>query len=117
MKIQLARLRDSLGLELIEEQEAAVLHIYKPNGLLFKVTVPTTVLEWFVDAHDDSGVIWSEWAEHYPIDGETREQLAAEMASELERFVTMLVASEVRVSGNKVIEFRASDVWERASLS
>ena len=120
MKIMLVRLRDALGLELVEQVHAWILCIRKPAGLVFNVTVPHAVLEWFVDAHDDSGAIWSEWADYYPINGETRE-LLTEMAFEIERFVTIMVNSEIRVShdeakSKKGIELKVGGSWQSASL-
>ena len=122
MKTLLARLRTALGIELVEQQQAGILCIHKPKGLQFKVTVAYDVLEWFVDANDDSGAVWSEWADYYPINGEAREQLVTEMAFDLERFVTILARSEIRVSTDqtkfeRVIELKAGDSWKIASLS
>lgn len=122
MKTLLARLRDALGIELVEQQQAGILCIHKPKALLFKVTVPHDALEWFVDAHDESGAVWSEWADHYPINGETREQLLTKMAFDVERVVTLLGESEIRVSpdqakSKRVIEIKVGDSWKRASLS
>lgn len=121
MKIMLGRLSDSLGLELVEQVHAWILCIRKPAGLVFNVTVPHSVLEWFVDAHDDSGAIWSEWVDYYPINGETREQLLTEMAFEIERFVAIMVNSEMRVlcdeaKTKKSIELKVGSSWQSASL-
>lgn len=121
MKTLLSRLCHALGVELVEQQQAGMLCIRKPNGHLFKITVPYDVLEWFVDAHDDSGAVWSDWADYYPINGETREQLSTEMAADVERFVTILANSETRVSldqaqSKRVIELKAGAAWKRASI-
>jgi hypothetical protein len=121
LKVLLARLRDAFGLELIEHLHAGTLCIHKSDGLLFKVTVPNEVLEWFVEAYDDSGAMWSEWADYYPINGETREQLVTEMACEIERVVTHLVNSEIRASHDQVesqryIELKVGGSWQSASL-
>lgn len=59
MKTQLGRLRDALGIELLEQQDAGILCIHKSERLVFKITVPYDVLECFVGAHDDSGAVWS----------------------------------------------------------
>lgn len=121
MKILLARLRDSLGIDLVEQQNAGVLCIRKPNKLLFKVTVSYNVLEWFIDAHDDAGTVWSDWADYYPINGQISEKLVTEMAFDVERFVTILVNSDVRVSPDhaklkRAIELKVGNSWKRLSL-
>lgn len=121
MKVLLARLRDAHGGELIEQPRAGVLCIPKPNGLVIEVTVPYGVLEWFVDAKDDSGMIWSEWANYYPIHGEKKEQLVTEMMCDVERFVTILAKPEIRVSGDKgqsqrIVELKVGGSWKGACL-
>jgi hypothetical protein len=122
MKTMLVRLCDATGLELVEQARSSILRIRRPPDLVFDVTVPHDVLEWFVDARDNSGSIWSEWADYYPTDGETRGQLLVDMASDIERFVTVLMNSEVRVlhdpaKADKGVELAVAGSWRRADLS
>lgn len=121
MKVLLARLRDDHGIELFEQPHAGVLRIRKPNGLSLEVTVPYEVLEWFVDAKDDAGTIWSDWVDYYPINGEKKQLLVAEMMCDVERFVTVLVESEIRDSreqskSNIIVELKVGGSWKSASL-
>lgn len=121
MRIALVGLCNALELELVEQANAWSLSISKPEGLTFNVTVPHDVLEWYVDATDDSGEIWNDWGEYYSIDGEKREQLSDEMARDIECCVTILVNSEVRISHDaksvKRIELKSRAGWRVASLS
>lgn len=122
MQFLIERLSDALRLEVVEHANQWTICICKPAGLLFKVTIPRNALEWFVDAGDGSGTLWSEWADHYPVDGETREQLLAEMATSIEQFVSIVVKSKIRVShvgpkSKKSIELEVDSVWRSASLS
>jgi hypothetical protein len=122
LKTLLERLSDVKGVELIEQGAASVLVVRKSDGLWFNLTVPHAVLEWFVDAYDDSGVIWSDWADYYPVEGESREQLASEMVRDLERCVTILVAAETRVlqepkESKRAVELKVGDIWHSASLA
>lgn len=103
-------------------RDAGILCVQKPNGLIFKVTVPYHVLEWFVDGYDGSGTLWSDWAEYYSIDGENRETLTREMARDLECCVTILAKSEVRTAYDhkksiRHIELQVGGKWQRASIS
>ncbi|MFL6660245.1 MAG: hypothetical protein ACJ8GW_19320 [Massilia sp.] len=121
MKNLLERLRDALGIELCEQGAAGVLLVHKPDQLKFKITVPYEVLEWFVEAYDDSGTIWSDWADYYAIDGEPREQLASDMQADIARCVTALARAELRVrleptAFKSTIERCIDGVWEEVSL-
>jgi len=122
MKTMLARLRDENGVELVEKAEGSILRISKPAEIVFDVTIPDAVLEWFVDVRDSSGSVWSEWADYYPINKETKDQLLLNMESDIERFVTVLLKSEVRVLYNpakagKEVELAIRGSWRRAELS
>lgn len=122
MKAMLARLCERLGLEWIEQPEATRLCIHKSGGLAFHVTVPHEVLEWFVDVHDDAGEIWSDWADYPALDGETRDQLAAGMAGDIERMVTTLAASQARVwsdqaTSAKRVELQLGADWRAMSMA
>ncbi|WP_426116476.1 hypothetical protein [Massilia sp. PWRC2] len=121
MKVLLACLRDAHGVELVEQPHAGLLCIRKPNRLLIEVTVPYEVLEWFVDAKDDCGTFWSEWADYYRVHGEKKQQLVTEMTCDVERFVTILANSEIRVSldqtkSKKIVELKVGGSWRGASL-
>ena len=122
MKKQLARMRDALGIELIEHPQAGTLCIRKAHGLVFQITVAYDVLEWFVDARNDAGAVWSEWADYYPIDGETSEQLAQEMVDDLQRCATLVAQSEARIlpgrdQAGHTLQVRVGEAWKAASLS
>ncbi len=86
------------------------------------MTVPHEVLEWIVDAQDDPEKIWSDWADYYTSDGETREQLEADMAADIERMVTVLAASQTRIehdqaSSEKRVELRLGAEWRAMSMA
>ena len=122
MKTMLARLRDENGVELVEKAEASILRISKPAGIVIDVTIPYTVLEWFVDVRDSSGSVWAECADYYSVNNETKGQLLLDMQSDIERFVTVLLKSEVRVLHNPVkagkeVEMAVKGSWRRADLS
>jgi hypothetical protein len=121
MQTMLARLGDENGVEFVERAEVSILRISKPAGIVFDVTIPHAVLEWFVDVRDCSGSVWSEWADYYPIKNETESELMTDMESDIERFVTVLLRSEVRVLCNpakvgKEVELEVNGSWKRAAL-
>jgi hypothetical protein len=122
LKALMVHLRDAPGVEFVEGPAAGVLHVHKPDCLLFKVTVPDKVLEWFVEAFEDGESIWADWAEYYPLDNETSAQLMTDMASDVERCVTVLAKSEFRISHEKAaskrfIEFEIEGTWQRVSIT
>jgi hypothetical protein len=122
MKAMLARLRDENGVELVEKAEVSILRISKTAGIVFDVTIPHAVLEWFVDVRDSSGSVWSEWADYYSVKNGTKGQLLLDMESDIERFVTVLLKSEVRVLHNpgkagKEVELAIKGSWRRADLN
>lgn len=71
----------------------------EPVGIA--VTVPHTVLEWFVDAVD-AGTrepVWRDWVDHYDVDGSSaREALEEEMAASLDTCVTRLLEARLRIA-------------------
>jgi hypothetical protein len=123
LKNALLHLRDALGLELIEQQQAGVFCIYKPGGLVFKVTVPYDVLEWYVDAIDGSGAIWSDWVDHYAANGESREFLADEMKTSIEQLLARVVQCEFRIAviehpeSTRRLYLRAGEDWKELSIA
>jgi len=122
MKTMLARLRDENGVELVGKAEGFILRISKPAGIVIDVTIPHAILEWFIDVRDSSGSVWSEWADYYPINNETKDQLLLDMESDIERFVTVLLQSEVRVLHNqakagKKVELAIRGSWRRLDAS
>ena len=104
------RLGSIHSLEVVELADASTLVLHKAPGLVFEITVPVRVLEWFVSAKDSQGKeLWSDWADYYSLKSETREELQSEMASDIERFTAILATSEVRKTS--VLEWKRDDVW------
>jgi hypothetical protein len=84
--------------------------IVKSTPLEFKLTVAWSVLEWSVDAVASHETVWSDWVDYYPIDGESTEELRANMSEDFKQFVTKLASREVRIVNRMIPSGRSSDV-------
>ena len=82
-------------------QAAGVITVPK-GDLTFEVTVPDSVLEWFVVARVAGRDIWQDWADYYPLTSETAASLAADMRADLSNFLSVLVQDTFRVHGERV---------------
>lgn len=100
------------------EGEAVELSLRR-STLRVAVTVPATVLEWFVEASDrSSGASVQDWCDYEGYDSTPAAQLDRDMANDVETFVGRLLNSELRLdkrgSSNVVLEWKIGDVWEQA---
>ena len=96
MRDLIERLQRTFAITVNEAGEAWALLVAKPEGLSFEIVVPHDVLEWFVTVRNAHSEIWSDWADYYPIAGETTAQLKQDMAADIEWFVTNLMAAPLR---------------------
>jgi len=118
----ITRLRRQAGLTVSDEAQAWVLRIPKQEGLVFTVTIPRDVLEWFVDVHAGADKMWADWMDHYPAaDQETIRELHAQRAAEIEAFVFRLLAVPVRLVRQEAspkggLEWQVNDAWKAISL-
>jgi hypothetical protein len=98
--------------------EAVALSFHRA-GLQVTVTVPISVLEWFVEASDrSSGASVEDWCDYEGYDSTPAEQLDREMADDVEKFVARLLRSELRIdkrgSSKVALEWKVGDAWEQA---
>jgi len=121
---RIQRFRSMTGVAVSEGADAWVIQIPKSDRIVFTITVPRTVLEWFAAATDGTMEMWSDWADYYATEGETNEKLKTEMASDVERFILTLLASPVRrteeTTGSKAapsLEWERNGKWQRLQLS
>ena len=110
---QLHALASQEGVTLSPAKSAAVLRVSRPPVNLV-LTVPDNVFEWFVSvSNSETGGTIEDWADHY---GAPREQLQAEMASEVLSFARNVVGRHLRFSetqGKLVLEWRIGDDWRQ----
>jgi len=118
------RLRAKTEIAVSEGTDAWVIQIPKGDGIVFTVTVPLNVLEWFAAATEGPSELWSDWADYYATAGETNEELKADMASDVEWFILTLLASPVRRTGKATgsktapsLEWERNGKWQRPQLS
>jgi hypothetical protein len=104
--------------ELVLERvgEASVIKVPKQHDLIFEVTIPDDVLEWFVVAFSGASVVWEDWCDYYPLEKDVEERLAAEMRTDVERFVAALVEGEFRVDNGRV-ERLAVGSWSQFEIA
>ena len=80
-----------------EDRDAWEVTVRKPEGFNVEIIVPKDVLEWSVTVTDAHGHhLWTDWNEHYALARETRDQLAAEMARDIQAFIDRVVARSFR---------------------
>jgi hypothetical protein len=84
------------------------------------VTVPETVLEWFVDVvNEASGLQASDWWDYAGYDNSSREQLDLQMAADIAGFLESLLVRQLRLRPGKrpdrsVLEWLVEGEWRRA---
>jgi len=125
MKEVIARLSKNPHLEVVDQAKAWVIRAAKPGGMVFEITVPHDVLEWFVTIKQAPAgrKIWSDWMDYYAVKGETEAELQADMARDIERFVEQLLAATVRIIESRMffgrkkrLEWRTTGDWQRVSI-
>lgn len=119
----LTALAYSINAVLTESEGCFVLLLERGDGIEFEITVPKDVLEWFADAKINNEPVWSDWADYYPMDGETPEALAADMRDDIEGFVRAIAVAPMRVSQHKKLwrtrnrlEWLIDGNWAKLSL-
>ena len=111
----------------------------KRDSVTIRVTVPKDVLEWFVDAAEDGIVAMQDWFDYEGYDDTPRQQLARQMASDVDQFVTNLLNRNVRlvpraqtsaekflsrwtksnvnrIGGKHDLEWKVDGSWEQATV-
>src|SRR5688572_19776039 len=87
----LQRFETHPGVEISEEVEHVQLLI-KRSDLSVSLTIPRSVLEWFVDIHNADGVcLIEDWLDYAGYDATPESQLAEDMRDEVLRFVDRLL--------------------------
>jgi hypothetical protein len=114
------RLHSKPDIGVVEQTDAWIVRVPKTEGIFFTVTIPKSVLEWFASATDGTREVWSDWADYYPTQGESRVDLEADMAADIEWFILTLLACSVRVANaNKKtsLEWELNGEWQKLHLS
>ena len=116
--------------------EANVLRIER-CGVRVHVTVPLDVLEWFANAFEDDARVVHDWWDYEGYDKTPSEELALDMSSDIENFVSGLLTSNIRLAtrpkkrmnkfasklkwllgkqsaGRVVLEWEINGVWQQA---
>src|SRR5688572_963521 len=106
------------GVRVHEKGESVEVSIHRA-GLHVTVTVPTAIQEWTVEATDrGTGASVEDWCDYAGDDATPAEQLDIAMADDVEKFVSTLLRSELRISkrgaSGIVLEWKVGDVWEQA---
>lgn len=77
--------------------EYSVLEITR-CGLTIQITVPKTVLEWFVEVFEDDAVTVQDWWDYEGYDKTPRDKLHNSMHSDIKEFVTSLLTRNIRLA-------------------
>jgi hypothetical protein len=98
--------------------EAVILSVHR-GTLQVTVTVPVAVFEWAVEASDRStGASIEDWCDYEGYDRTRGEQLDQEMAADVEKFIDLLLRSELRLDvrdrSRVALEWKVGDKWEQA---
>lgn len=88
-------------------------------ALQVTVTVPVSVLEWSVEASDrTSGARVEDWCDYEGYDSTSVDQLDRDMADDVEKFVSRLLSSELRLGNlgrsGVSLEWRVDEAWQQA---
>ena len=115
---RLLELQAPHGARVYKKGEAVEISLHRA-GLQVTVTVPISVLEWFVEASDrTSGASVEDWCDYEGHDATHAEQLDLAMAEDVEKFVSQLLRSELRIdkrgSSKIALEWKVGDAWEQA---
>ena len=90
------RLRERSDLGIIEQEQSWLVVIMKDQDLIYEVTAPNDVLEWFacVKERGKEKEVWSDWMDYSGYDERPWEELEAEMAADILAFVDRVSVSE-----------------------
>ena len=109
------------GASLVEGAEHLELSVTH-GTILVVVTVPDEVLEWFVDASDETcGRKVSDWCDYTGYEDTPPEQLAVDMAGDVSAFAQSLLSRHLRFAerhglfrSKAALEWKVDGVWEQA---
>jgi hypothetical protein len=106
------------GARVSTKDEAVALSLHRA-GLQVTVTVPISVLEWSVEASARaSGARVEDWCDYAGYDPKSPQKLDDRMAEDVEKFVTRLLLSELRLADRGAsriaLEWKTDGAWEQA---
>lgn len=81
------------------ESGAISISVVKHDGTKILFTIPENCLEWFVAVHgrDDGKEIFSDWCDHYAVEGESEEQLRSERALEIDNLLREVIEGQLQI--------------------
>ena len=81
------------------EAEAILVSVMRPDKTEIRFTIPENCLEWFVAVHGrvDGKEMFSDWCDHYAVEGESEEQLRRERASEIESLLREVIEGQLQI--------------------
>jgi hypothetical protein len=94
-----------------EAPNAAIIRIVKNDSFSFEITIPGSVLEWFVAIHENGKEIWTDWADYVPINNEPYSELKEWMQADIINFVQTAVKYQLRKVASKHL-FGTKDAFE-----
>jgi hypothetical protein len=122
----ITKLRQKSELRIAERSSCWEVRLTKSEGLVFEITVPKDVLEWFVTARQTptGEDTWSDWMDYYSVNNETDAELASDMQRDIEQFVDRLNVSTFRILESRTLfgrrrqrlEWKSNGDWQRVSL-
>jgi hypothetical protein len=109
------------GASLGEQAEALTLTIHR-GSISVLLTVPKSVLEWFVDVRDEATArSVTDWCDYAGYDDTPDAQLSSDMADDLQSFVGRLLERPLRfvarpgvLRGGFAVEWELGGQWEQA---
>ena len=107
-----------VGARVSTKAQAVTLSLHRAT-LQVTVTVPVSVLEWTVEASDrSSGASVEDWCDYEGYEQSTVEQLDINMAADVEKFIDLLLRSELRLDerdrSRVTLEWKVGDAWLQA---
>jgi len=87
------------------------------DDIVVTVTVPDSVLEWYVDVDDSAGSSIHDWCDYTGYDRTPVDQLAQDMADDIAQFLDRLSSRPLRVSRTSkkpTLEWFDAGVWSQA---
>ncbi len=109
------------GASLEEQAEAFELTVQR-GSIYVLITVPKSVLEWFVDAREDSTArSTTDWCDYTGYDDTPESELAVDMADDLKLFVRRILQRPLRFVDRRgilrkrfALEWECNGRWEQA---
>ena len=107
-----------VGARVSTKGEAVMLSVHR-GTLQVTVTVPVAVFEWSVEASDrSSGASIEDWRDYGGNDRTPAQQLDLDMATDVEKFIDLLLRSELRLDvrdrSRVALEWKVGDSWAQA---